>query len=399
MKRTLLSLALMVSAFILNAQAPQPLPLTENFNDGTPAENWLTSVNPNALSIEPYSANNAAGDQCVPNSFGLVLNPGVINQQNRGVFTSPALIAVDENSQVILRFRLFAYDVANNNAQGGFICDNQVPCTATVKVYIVDASYASVEIPTDAEDILGESAPIEINTTNAESFVNIFTSVTADFDGFTNFRVLFDVSDIDACANPLRFIIDDLFIDAQEEIVTPVTFKAFNASRKSSAVSLSWTTASEQNNKGFTVQRNVRGTWEDVSFIPSASNGGNSSTDLTYTFTDANNEKGISQYRVQQIDYDGKFSYSDIRAVRGAGAARIVVYPNPSPNGNTSLMFDDDNAVRDVFVSDGQGRIVKQYKQTTGNILLIDQLSKGFYTIRVVNRNTGASDVEKLVVN
>lgn len=392
MKKTLLSLALSGCALFALAQVQQ-LPLNENFNIGdlsTPG--WETSINQNAINIAPYSIRNAS-NVCTNDPYGAILNPGTINPQNRAAFVTPVLSAINGNSEVIFRFSYFFFNSPNN-----FTCATQAPCTATVQVYLVPSTYTGVALP-PANQIYGQSGPVPINTTNFESRAVITVPVTANLTNSTNFRVMFDIVSVGNCGNPRRYGVDNIFVDAQEEIVTPVSFKAFTASRKNNGVALTWTTASEQNNQGFRIERNLGSAWEEIAFIPSAADGGNSATDLSYNFTDANSAKGISQYRIKQVDLDGQFSYSDIRSVRGSGSANIVVYPNPSPNGKTTIMFDEDNVVRDVFVSDGQGRILKQYRQTTDNSLVIEQLAKGFYTIRVVNRTTGSSFVEKLVVN
>jgi hypothetical protein len=186
----------------------------------------------------------------------------------------------------------------------------------------------------------------------------------------------------------------------QENIPLPVHFKSFNANRTSASnVSMTWITASEQNSKGFNVQKNVGGEWKTIAFVFSQTEDGNSSSDLTYSYKDANQEKGITQYRIQQVDLDGNAKYSDIRAIRGEiSPAKIVVYPNPSVDGKLNVVFEDNSGVRDVLVADMQGRIVKSYKGITNNILVIERLTSGFYTIKIINRNTAASSVEKVVV-
>jgi hypothetical protein len=164
-------------------------------------------------------------------------------------------------------------------------------------------------------------------------------------------------------------------------------------------VAISWTTASEQNNKGFNVQRNVGGQWQTISFVPSQALGGNSVSDINYSYTDVNNEKGISQYRIQQIDINGKFAYTDIRAIRGEDVGgKMVIYPNPSNDGKINIVFDDNKGIRDVQVSDMQGRIIRSFKGVTNNVLVIDRLTSGFYTIRVNNPLTSLSTVQKVVV-
>src|SRR5688572_29484515 len=190
------------------------------------------------------------------------------------------------------------------------------------------------------------------------------------------------------------------FFGEVENIPLPVHFKSFNANRiTASNVSITWTTAMEQNSKGFNVQKNVGGEWKTIAFVFSQTEDGNSSSDLTYSYKDANQEKGITQYRIQQVDLDGNAKYSDIRAIRGEStAAKIVVYPNPSVDGKLNVVFEDNSGVRDVQVNDMQGRVVKSYKGITNNILVIERLSSGFYTIKITNRYTAATSVEKVVV-
>jgi hypothetical protein len=127
--------------------------------------------------------------------------------------------------------------------------------------------------------------------------------------------------------------------------------------------------------------------------------GGNSVSDINYSYTDVNNEKGITQYRIQQVDINGKFAYTDIRAIRGDGiGGKLVIYPNPSNDGKINIVFDDSKGFRNVQVSDVQGRIIRSFKGVTNNILVIDRLTSGFYTIRVNNPLTSLSTVQKVVV-
>jgi hypothetical protein len=122
---------------------------------------------------------------------------------------------------------------------------------------------------------------------------------------------------------------------------------------------------------------------------------------LTYTFTDvANSSNGISQYRIKQVDIDNRARFSEIRAVRGfQQPGKIVVYPNPSTNGRVNVVFDEAEGTRDVMLMDMSGRLVKQWKGLTGNLLQIDNLTQGMYSLKVINSGTGAQTVEKFVVN
>jgi hypothetical protein len=181
----------------------------------------------------------------------------------------------------------------------------------------------------------------------------------------------------------------------------PVNFAAFTATRNKANVSINWSTASEQNNSGFAVERNVNGTWEQMAFVASQSFNGNSSSKLNYSYTDYNNVKGVSQYRIKQIDLDATAKYSDIKAVVGESqGGRTVVYPNPSDNGKVNVVFDNASVTsRDVTVTDMSGRIVKQLRGVTNNNVTIENLNPGIYSLRVVVSATGEQSVEKVVVN
>ena len=181
----------------------------------------------------------------------------------------------------------------------------------------------------------------------------------------------------------------------------PVSFSSFTAQRSNAnTVRLSWQTATEVNNSGFAVERNTNGIWEQVSFISTQASAGNSSSLLNYSYTDANSAKGISQYRIRQIDINGKSSSTEIRAVRGIDQpGKIIVYPNPSSDGKVNIVFEDAIAIRDVSLIDMNGRTVKQWNGVSNNNLQIENLVPGFYSLRVVVRETGVQTVEKIVIN
>ncbi|ANE52854.1 T9SS type A sorting domain-containing protein [Flavisolibacter tropicus] len=180
----------------------------------------------------------------------------------------------------------------------------------------------------------------------------------------------------------------------------PVSLKSFNAKRVNNNATLSWETASENNNKGFSVQRNSGNGWVDVSFVESKATGGNSSSLLTYEYSEANNQKGVTQYRLKQVDIDGKFKLSEIRSINGVNhAGKVMVYPNPSSDGSVNIIFDSERGNRDVLISDMGGRIIKQYRNVSASNLRVDQLSPGMYSLRITNQENGAQQIEKLVVN
>jgi hypothetical protein len=47
---------------------------------------------------------------------------------------------------------------------------------------------------------------------------------------------------------------------------------------------------------------------------------------------------------------------------------------------------------------DMNGRVIKQWKKVIGNTIQIENLVTGFYTLRIINTETGEQSVEKIVV-
>lgn len=182
--------------------------------------------------------------------------------------------------------------------------------------------------------------------------------------------------------------------------VLPVTLRTFTATRSNSTILLKWETVTEQNSRGFYIERNLGANkWQTLGFVTTRAVNGNSNSPLAYTYTDINDAKGIIQYRLRQVDYDGKHAYSQIRAVRAPGQKlKTIVYPNPSADGKVSVVFPDTEVPRDVFLADLNGRIIKQWKGIRSNYLQIDNLMAGFYTIRIIDAETGEQSVEKVVV-
>jgi hypothetical protein len=184
--------------------------------------------------------------------------------------------------------------------------------------------------------------------------------------------------------------------------ILPVNLAWFNAKRTSAAtVELSWQTLQEENSRGFEVQRQVGdGTWQVVTFVPSKANNGNSNSALSYNYIDNNTANAISQYRLREVDIDGNSKFSETKSVRGESqTGRIIVFPNPSSDGTIKVSFEDLNGTRDAALTDMNGRVIKQWSGLSNNNLEINNLTNGYYSLRVIVRETGEQSVQKIIVS
>lgn len=146
-------------------------------------------------------------------------------------------------------------------------------------------------------------------------------------------------------------------------VVLPITLSSFTATaRDNGRVYLEWVTTSEQNNKGFQVERSVdndSNKWENIGFV----NGSiNSSTPKRYYFDDEPTGGKKFIYRLKQIDLDGKSKYSENRLVtlRGFDYGLYPVYPNPVRNMATIKYKLPEQGVVKILVFDNSGKLIKQ---------------------------------------
>lgn len=110
----------------------------------------------------------------------------------------------------------------------------------------------------------------------------------------------------------------------------PIELLSFNAKLRNGKVLLDWVTGSEVNNDFFSVERSKYGyEWDEVLREDGA---GNSSSIIVYEGMDQYPMEGISYYRLKQTDYNGEYSYSDVRVIDNEGqyASSLKVYPNPT---------------------------------------------------------------------
>jgi subtilisin family serine protease len=120
----------------------------------------------------------------------------------------------------------------------------------------------------------------------------------------------------------------------------PVELESFTAAANENSVTLNWTTATEKNNSGFSIERKtpLDERWIEVGFVPGF---GTTTERKSYTFTDVNLTMASYSYRLKQIDFDGTFEYSnEVFAEVGApkNFALMQNYPNPF-NPSTSIEF------------------------------------------------------------
>lgn len=177
---------------------------------------------------------------------------------------------------------------------------------------------------------------------------------------------------------------------------------------KQGAVNVTWTTATETNNKGFAVERRLKSeqSFTQVGYVNSKAIGGNSASQLSYSFTDNNSYADTSYYRLRIESLNNSVCYSDIKilAPKGGGGKgkpglqvntnsslmieeriptqpKLIVGPNPN-NGYFFFSLEGIKQPTAVVLYTMDGKIIGQYKVSNNNRQQVSGLRNGLYILK-----------------
>ncbi len=160
----------------------------------------------------------------------------------------------------------------------------------------------------------------------------------------------------------------------------PVTGLDFNITKNASdEVLLSWKTFSENDNRGFVIERSIDGVrFDSIEFINSLSNAGNGAE---YSYIDNAADTGKNYYRLKQISFDTKINYSPVKTVDIKGGNSIRIFPNPAKDVlNIKAKFPLANS--QVKIINSTGQLVNRYiiNNNSNAAIPVNHLSPGIYT-------------------
>lgn len=138
----------------------------------------------------------------------------------------------------------------------------------------------------------------------------------------------------------------------------PVSLASFEATPlEEKSVSLTWQTASEENNDYFSIEHSSDGT--NFREIAQQVGNGTTFTIQNYSFLHRNVENGLHYYRLKQVDFDGKFEYTSIVTAKVTFANDdVILTPNPTSDMvliQTKTPFERD---ADFQILNMQGQVV-----------------------------------------
>ncbi|MFZ1527297.1 MAG: M43 family zinc metalloprotease [Ferruginibacter sp.] len=181
----------------------------------------------------------------------------------------------------------------------------------------------------------------------------------------------------------------------------PITSLNFDAKANAKNISLVWTTETENNNKGFVIERSTNGSnferigWKDGKI--------NSSQRSYYTYDDNFVQPGVTYfYRLRQTDLDARESLSPIRQakIKGSGGMTVIISPNPTSDA-VKVFVAGVNTNANISLLNAKGQLVKKWSNqnvasNNRNELDLHGLAKGVYMLSI--ETGGQVLVQKLII-
>jgi len=166
----------------------------------------------------------------------------------------------------------------------------------------------------------------------------------------------------------------------------PIDLIYFDGNASDDKIELKWITASEINNKNFSIERSKDGiNFNEIGKLPGK---GTSNNPTPYSFIDLKPTPGINYYRLIQIDFDNSSTVSNTIAIRFNGNFVFSIGKNPVTD-NLTLTFDSDqNSEIKLTIFNQYGKQV--YSQSKGltsgmqeYLIPVENLSSGVYQLNV----------------
>jgi hypothetical protein len=311
---------------------------------------------------------------------------------NSSDFLDEALVAIRPSSS-------WSYNSAEEAAKLGFGTNQlqlQIPDEATKMAICVVPSFDATHnrINLDAKTVVGSDYTYNFNGLtefDASLGITLYDTYTGTSQDLRSNAVYnFTTPDITSTAST-RFYI--LFNANTNPLPVKLTSLVANAISNED-VELNWQTASEQQSDYFIVERSTDGnSYKELGMVDAA---GNSRKPRSYSFVDRSIDKtGVLYYRLKQVDFGGKFTYSKVvsvqlgQTVKTLTSADVSLYPVPADNllmievKNPSVLTNPAITFYDMF---GKEVTLNTTYESGKWMVQTDELRSGIYLINITNQ-------------
>lgn len=165
----------------------------------------------------------------------------------------------------------------------------------------------------------------------------------------------------------------------------PIELILFEGKQVYNLTILSFTTATQVNNDYFSIERSSDG--RSFSEIGQVKGAGTSYEPQEYSFTDEHPLHGKNYYRLRQVDFDGKYSYSPVVTASFGKASLMTLAPLPATE-SIQFRLEQPAATDGVYqIYDLNGRLLQSGDipaETREQALNISDLPEGAYALRLL---------------
>lgn len=182
--------------------------------------------------------------------------------------------------------------------------------------------------------------------------------------------------------------IEDFSVTIQDPL--PVTLISFDGKPDAEGIKLTWETAQEEQNKGFEVERSLDGLRFETKGLVA---GGNTTlVKSKYTFLDSDVQPHLRYfYRLRQLDFDGKFTFSKIiNVVSSKDLAPFYVFPNPivGQEFRIAMQSPADYDLSFIALNGTQVLVNKELSEVPAGWVIKGktEILPGLYTIKIRNK-------------
>ncbi|MFK7971315.1 MAG: T9SS type A sorting domain-containing protein [Bacteroidia bacterium] len=178
--------------------------------------------------------------------------------------------------------------------------------------------------------------------------------------------------------------------------ITPLSLNMirFDAIAQPASVMLLWTSAEEQNNHYFSIERSIDGS--SFELLGTVLSQGDSHDEQHYSFGDYDPLDGVSWYRLRWTDFDGESFLSSPRKVlfENTGNAQFSIYPNPLSGTRLHIqLFEMQHSESlEIAILDAHGRRVLTQRSPSFSaegrttIDLDRPLASGTYLVQILTK-------------
>jgi len=322
-------------------------------------------------SINPGTDNTVAG-ACwgarnvynYPTPRSTNINGSEVYFADRNFYIEPGSVTIGTNP---VRIRLY-YDQFELNRLLDYLKSNGFPAATVNDLRILKKS-AGTGSPVDLD--------IAFNPASNTGLYTVITPTVSPFGAGGDYSFEFEVNSF-----------SELALVFTNGTTLPVTWLSVTGEMSKGSAIIKWSTASEFNTAGFTVEHSDDGLkFASLHHLAAA---GNSNRVRQYQWIHTSPKQGINYYRIRQTDRDGRYNYTKVITLQYfTNATTIRIFPNPVIEKLTVLVPEGRRGGNDNYIRifDVMGKEVMRQKIIVGTKQLdlnTSKLSAGIYHLQMM---------------